>query len=197
MDYHKIPPGSKNVTLYVQLLNVAAAATGLTITNLDITFVRQLAAAVKADATALGSATAAHADNKMFEVDGTNAKGLYRLDLPDTVCAIGVDSAEVVIGGTGAFDDKHVHLDLKAEEVDLNGNNCVRDDFEYDALTAKRLINYNVYIYDGPTNAAAHTIGDGAGQTGFRYGFRSTITHTSVNLTSEKLIRDDTIDKPA
>jgi len=71
--------------------------TGATITDLDMTYTRPGSAAVKVDATALAAVDSVHGDNKMFEVDATNAKGDYRADWPDAVFADGVDSVALVI----------------------------------------------------------------------------------------------------
>lgn len=71
--------------------------TGATITDLDMTYTRPGAAHIKVDATALAAVNSAHADNKMSEIDSTDAKGDYRADWPDAVFADGVDSVALVI----------------------------------------------------------------------------------------------------
>ncbi|HWH74775.1 MAG TPA: hypothetical protein VNV16_10995 [Methylibium sp.] len=73
--------------------------TGLTIANLDATYTRTRSAAVKNDLTALGSASAAHADNQAIEVDATNAPGLYRIDYPDAAFALGAAFVTLTING--------------------------------------------------------------------------------------------------
>jgi len=100
-------------TFYVKLIDPTSGdeETGLTITDLDMSYVRNRAAAVKADATALAAADSAHGDNKMIEVDGTNAKGLYRADFPDAAFATGVDKVILVIAGA-AIDTAYIHVDL-------------------------------------------------------------------------------------
>lgn len=71
--------------------------TGATITDLDMTYTRPGSAHVKVNATALAAVDSAHADNKMFEVNSTDAAGDYRIDWPDAVFADGVDSVSLVI----------------------------------------------------------------------------------------------------
>lgn len=95
-----IKHGSTDQSVYFVLVDSDGnEATGLTIANLDITYVRDRAAAVKADATALASATAAHGDNQAIEVDATNAPGLYRVDYPDAAFVSGVDRVQLIVNG--------------------------------------------------------------------------------------------------
>ena len=100
----ELDAGSTDVTRYVMLLDEVTSEpeTGYTITDLDLTYVRnQSAAAAKVDATALGSVGAAHADNQAIEVDGTNMKGLYRVDWPDAAFAAGAAGVVLSINGAG------------------------------------------------------------------------------------------------
>jgi hypothetical protein len=53
----------------------------------------------------LAAADSAHSDGGFKEVDGTNAKGLYRLDVPDAAFATGVDEVIIHIGFTDAFEE--------------------------------------------------------------------------------------------
>ena len=97
--------GATDVTTYFLLSDAVTGgpATGQTITDMDLTYVRDRAAAVKADATALGSVTAAHGDSQAIEVDSTNAPGLYRIDWPDGAFASGVSKVQLYVrDGSGA-----------------------------------------------------------------------------------------------
>ena len=72
-----------DVTSYFHLRLAADGtdATGLTVTNMDLQYCRSGATpAAKADASALGAANSAHADNSAIEVDATDTPGLYRVD---------------------------------------------------------------------------------------------------------------------
>lgn len=63
---------------------------GLTVTDFDLQYVRNRETpSAKVDASALGSIDAAHADNSAYEVDATDAPGLYRIDWPDAAFAAG------------------------------------------------------------------------------------------------------------
>lgn len=98
-----IKKGATDVTMYVFLGDSADGTpeTALTITNLDLTYIRNRAAAVKVDATALTTVTDAHTDNKAIEVDATNAPGIYRVDWPDAAFATGVDKVILAVTATG------------------------------------------------------------------------------------------------
>jgi hypothetical protein len=93
-----VKAGSTVVTTYFHLRLAADAtdATGLTITNIDLQYTRTGATpAAKVDASALGAANSAHADNSAIEIDSTDQPGVYRVDWPDAAFAAGV--AEVVL----------------------------------------------------------------------------------------------------
>jgi len=64
--------------------------------------------------------TGAHADGGFVEIDATNMPGLYRLDLPDAVCATGVDSVVAML--RGAADMAPVPLEIQLTDLDLNDN---------------------------------------------------------------------------
>lgn len=93
-----VTPGSTDVTTYfaLSLLADGADATGLTITNMDLQYVRSgVAPTAKVDAVALAATDTAHTDNRAIEIDATDQPGLYRVDWPDAAFAAGV--REVVL----------------------------------------------------------------------------------------------------
>ena len=96
-----IAPGTVDVTTYFKLVDPAAGTpeTGLDVTTLDATYVRDRATATKADISLLGGVDAAHADNSAIQVDATNAPGLYRVDWPDAAFATGVGRVQLVVNG--------------------------------------------------------------------------------------------------
>jgi hypothetical protein len=99
-----IVKGTTNVTRYVMVVDSSDGSpeTGATITLFDLQYTRAGEdPAAKADATALGATNSAHADNKMYEVDGTSSPGLYRVDWPDAAFALGADSVILVVTQTG------------------------------------------------------------------------------------------------
>ncbi len=100
----EIKKGTTDVTRYVMIVDSSDGSpeTSVTITDLDLQYTRnQAAPAAKVDATALGSTSAAHADNQMIEVDATSSPGLYRVDWPDAAFATGVSDVQLVVTGTG------------------------------------------------------------------------------------------------
>ena len=81
-----VAAGSTNVTTYFKLRKVSdgTGATGLTITDIDIQYVRTRTDPVeKVDLASLLGVASAHSDNRGFEVDATDQPGLYRIDWPD------------------------------------------------------------------------------------------------------------------
>lgn len=66
----------------------------------------------------LAAADSAHSDGGFKEVDATNMPGVYRLDLPDAVCATGVPSVVVML--KGAANMSPVVLEIQLTDFDLN-----------------------------------------------------------------------------
>lgn len=117
-----VAPGSTDVTTYFKLVDPTAGTpeTGLTITDLDATYIRDRAAAVKADLTALAAVDSAHGDNKAIQIDATNAPGLYRVDWPDAAFAAGVARVQLVVNGA-AIDPAVIEVELiDLASVDAN-----------------------------------------------------------------------------
>jgi len=114
--------GNTDVTTYFQLRNVADGtdATGKTITAFDLSYTRSGAAtAAKVDATALAAADSAHADNKMIEVDATDAPGLYRVDWPDAAFAAGVRVVILTV--------KHADIQTSSKEIEIDAEVSVTE----------------------------------------------------------------------
>lgn len=113
-----VKKGAVDQTFYFKLVDSAAGTpeTGLTIANIDATYVRNRAAAVKNDLTALAAVTTAHTDNQGIEIDATNAPGLYRIDFPDAAFATGVDKVILSITCTGC-DPAMMFIELTDNEV--------------------------------------------------------------------------------
>ncbi len=119
-----IKKGSTDITLYFFIVDSSDGSpeTGITITNLDLQYVRFGAAPVaKVDATELAATDSAHADNQMKEVDATDQPGLYRVDWPDAAFASGVDGVVLTVKGTG-FHPAHMEIQL----VDYDPTDSVR-----------------------------------------------------------------------
>jgi len=115
----RVRPNATDVTTYFKLVDPATGdeEVDLVITDLDISYVRDLAVAVKADLTALAGATdadravAAHADNKGTQIDSTNTPGLYRIDWPDAAFATGVAKVQLVVAGA-AIDTAMMEVEI-------------------------------------------------------------------------------------
>lgn len=97
----RIRAGATDQTLYFNLIDATtgAAATGLTIADLDAVYLRDGSAPVKADLTEASAVDAAHSDNTAIEVDATNTPGLFRVDFLDAAFAAGVSRVQLYVNG--------------------------------------------------------------------------------------------------
>ena len=112
-----ITKGTTDVSDYIYIQDSAdgSAETGITVTGLDMQYVRDnTAPTAKVDATS-GSLTA-HSDNTIIEVDATDQPGLYKVDWPDAAFATGVDHVVCTVSGTGFAP---VHREFILTSVDL------------------------------------------------------------------------------
>jgi len=115
--------GATDVSVYVfaqdSSVTTGAGLTGLTFETASLTayYVRPLGSAT-AITLATQTVTGAHSDGGFVEVDATNMPGIYRLDLPDAVCATGVPSVVVML--KGAANLAPVLLEIQLTDFDLN-----------------------------------------------------------------------------
>ena len=86
--------------------------------NLVASYVRPLGSRTAITLATLAAVTSAHTDGGFIEIDATNMPGVYRLDLPDAVCATGVPSAVVML--KGASNMTPVLLEIQLTDFDLN-----------------------------------------------------------------------------
>lgn len=104
-----IEPDSTDQTVYVRLRDstTGLAQTGLAWNSAGASayYTRTRAAAAAITLATLASPSAAHSDGGFVEVDATNARGLYRLDLPDAAVASGVDYVLVSIEFDGIIEE--------------------------------------------------------------------------------------------
>ena len=115
----RIIHGSTDVTVYFKLIDPTTGApeTGLTVTSLTVSYVRDASARVGSSGVALASATAAHSDYGIAEVDSTNCPGLYRVDFPDAAFVSGVDNVQLILNGV-AIDPAYIEVEMGASEWD-------------------------------------------------------------------------------
>jgi len=92
--------------------------TGLAYNTASLTayYVRPLGSA-SAITLATQTVTGAHSDGGFVEIDATNMPGVYRLDLPDAVCATGVPSAVVML--KGATNLAPIVLEIQLTDFDV------------------------------------------------------------------------------
>ena len=114
---------STDVTVYLfaqdSSKTTGAGLTGLAYNTSNMTayYVRPLGSATSIT-LATQTVTGSHSDGGFVEVDATNMPGVYRLDLPDAVCATGVPSAVVML--KGATNLAPVLLEIQLTDFDLN-----------------------------------------------------------------------------
>lgn len=110
-----VKQGTTSLSFYFNLVDSAAGTpkTGLTIANMDATYTRNRAAAVKNDLTALAAVTTAWTVNQAIEVDSVNAPGLYRIDYPDAAFAAGADKVTLSVTCAGTA-PAHMLVELVA-----------------------------------------------------------------------------------
>ena len=106
--------GSTDITTYfaMRLVATGADATGLTIADFDLQYVRtRTAPAAKVDATALATTNTAHTDNYGIEIDATDQPGLYRFDWPDAAFAAGVKEVILSVKHTSCLTE-HLRVEI-------------------------------------------------------------------------------------
>ena len=118
-----IKKASTDVTTYV-FIQDSSKTTGEGLTGLAYNTASLVGYYVrpKGSATAITLATQTvtgdHSDGGFKEIDATNMPGVYRLDLPDAVCATGVPSVVVML--KGAANMSPVVLEIQLTDFDLN-----------------------------------------------------------------------------
>lgn len=133
-----------DVTVYLfaqdssKTTGVGLAGLAYNTASLTAYYVRPLGSAT-AITLATQTVTGAHSDGGFVEVDATNMPGVYRLDLPDAVCATGVPSAVVML--KGAANLAPIVLEIQLTDFDLNdaSPNVTVADMASDSLTADAL----------------------------------------------------------
>ena len=105
--------GSTDITTYFAMRTTAGAdATGLTIADFDLQYVRTRTAPVaKVDAIALAATDTAHTDNRGIEIDATDQPGLYRFDWPDAAFAAGVKEVILSVKHTSCLTE-HLRVEI-------------------------------------------------------------------------------------
>jgi len=144
-----VAPGATDVTTYFQMRTTAGAdGTALTITDFDLSYTRTGAStAVKVDATALAAADAAHADNKMIEVDATDCPGLYRVDWPDAAFATGVREVILTV--------KHASCFTESVRVEIDGAQAAIDEAVDGSIETYHLDHLLAATYDPASKPGA------------------------------------------
>jgi hypothetical protein len=151
MPKNEYVKGETNVTLNIFIQDssssVGAGLTGLVYDSAGLTcsYTRLRAAAVEINLVTL-TVTGAHADGGFKEIDAVLQPGMYRLDLPDAVCAAGVDAVTLMLEGASNMAQLPMELQLPARDPNTALN---------DVSTAEVNTQMDVALadYNGPTSA--------------------------------------------
>jgi len=113
----RIEKATADVTVYVFVLDSSetdgSGLTGLAHDTSGLTcYYVRVGGSAAAVSLATQTVTGAHADGGFVEVDATNLPGLYRLDLPDAVCATGVEEAALLLKGASNMAPVVVGIEL-------------------------------------------------------------------------------------
>jgi len=121
-----VKPGSADISTLVFVLDSASTSGGgktgiaYNAAGLACYYARPGSAAAQL-ALATQTVTGAHSDGGWVEVDATNLPGVYRLDLSDAVCAVGVRSVVVLCKGAAGMAPLPLEIDLAAEVLLSSG----------------------------------------------------------------------------
>ena len=116
--------GATDVTVNVFIQDasseIGAGLTGLTFESASLTayYVREKTAATEITLATLAAVDSAYSDGGFKEIDATNMPGMYRLDLPDAVCAVSSNSAAVML--KGASNMAPLTLEIQLTDFNLN-----------------------------------------------------------------------------
>ena len=100
----RISPNARNQQIHFLMQNDdGTAATGLTIADMDLTYVRDGALPIKVTLAALQAANSAHSDNHAIEVDAENIvpPADYRVDVVDAAFVEGVARVQLILTCVG------------------------------------------------------------------------------------------------
>ena len=104
--YGGVRAGATSVSIPALLRDASTGlgATGKVAADLTGSYWRQGGLRVAITLADLGAVNSAYSSGGVKEVDSTNQKGLYRLDVPDAAFATGADWVVVTLQGAGLFE---------------------------------------------------------------------------------------------
>jgi hypothetical protein len=152
---HLIEKGSTNVSLAIRLYDATNGSpkTGLTITNLQIRYIRvetdnDITISNWTSLAALPNLEAAHTDNYGYEI----SEGYYRIDVPDAAFAVGANFLSVLVrdnvNNSILVEEKEIQLGVFEKAAKTLVNKAIQN-----KITG--VINY--YNDDGETIILTHT----------------------------------------
>jgi len=146
---YRFDPGATSVTVYFKLRDSSTglAESGLTATSpgAQCAYTRKSGSATSISLVALGSPIAAWSAGGFIEVDSVKAKGLYRLDIPNAVCAAGAEYATVSLTFTGTVEEA-VLINLEAPDSTVGAGSLAFTVTVTDSITALPLAGASVWV---------------------------------------------------
>lgn len=107
--------------MFVRDLRTGQGLTGLAYNTSGITLRYQRSKSASVSVTlATQTATGAHSDGGLVEIDATHRPGWYRVDSPDAAFATGVDDVGFTLYGAANMADSHAHIQL-VDAVTVSG----------------------------------------------------------------------------
>src|SRR5689334_3745296 len=102
---HSIKAGSTSVSIWFSLDALAdgSGVSGKVAADLTAYYIRQGGTATSITLSNLAAVNSAYSSGGVKEIDATNMKGLYRLDLPDAALATGADEVAIVVQEASSF----------------------------------------------------------------------------------------------
>jgi hypothetical protein len=156
----QIKKGTTDVTVYFHLRDSSdgTSKTGLVFDSAGAvaSYIRTRGTRTAISLATLAAANSAHSNGGFKEVDGTNAKGLYRLDVADAAFASGVDEVIIHIGFTGVFEES-LAIELvderpgnlaASQEVQLNAQGKLDVNAEVDTALSDIKLDHLVSVAD-------------------------------------------------
>ncbi len=115
----RVDAGTTSVISYIKLVDPSDGTpeTSLTITNLDVNYIRDGANPVESNATEHANLNDVYSASKMKEV-GTAIPGLYRVDWPDGAFVSGVDKVQLAVEGA-AVDPAIIECEIGPRQSNL------------------------------------------------------------------------------
>ncbi len=184
----RVDVGATSVIQYFKLVDPSTGdeEVGLTITDLDMNYIRDGANPIENDATEHANLNDAYAANKMKEV-GTAAPGLYRADFPDAAFVAGVNKVHLIIEGA-AIDTAIIECEIRSSPptvAEFEARTIVSADYVVVGDTLAGVTNVGTVTgnVDGSVASVTGAVGSVTGSVGSVVGAVGSVTGAVGSVT--------------